>query len=91
MMNFEQYDSENPQIWTLFVHYASMAKQKGFTKYSANGIFEAIRWQTKEWGNDGFKVNNNFRPDYARKMEKEFPDFANFFEKRVLKAVRIRK
>jgi len=88
MIDFKTYDEENPKIWALFVHYASQAKQKGFTRYSANGIFEVIRFHTGVSGNDGFKINNNYRPDYARKMEEMFPEFKGFFQKRQLKALR---
>ncbi len=91
MINFQQYDNDNPEIWALFVHYASLAKQKGFQKYSAYALFNIIRWETKVNGDDSFKINNNYQPDYARKMEKEFPEFEGFFEKRTLKTVRIKK
>lgn len=60
----------------------------GFKIYSAKGIFEIIRWHTSAHGNDGFKVNNNYHPDYARKMMREFPSFYGFFKTRNLKAIR---
>jgi hypothetical protein len=88
MIDFKKYDEENPKIWALFVKYAIEAKQKGFKSYSANGIFEIIRWNTKESGNDGFKVNNNYRPDYARKMMNKHPEFKGFFQIREIKAIR---
>lgn len=47
MINFEQYHNENPHIWEAFVRFAKEAKQRGFKKYSANGIFELIRWEMK--------------------------------------------
>jgi len=80
MKTFEQYHAENPDIWKQFVRYAHMAKyEKGFDNLSARDIFRAIRWHTKTSGNDGFKVNNNYSPDYARKLMKEQPDFDGFF------------
>ena len=89
MINFEQYHKDNPQIWQAFVHYAVQTKAKGFKNYSANGIFEIIRWQTGiKDGNDGFKVNNTYRADYARKMMAEMPEFEGFFRTRELKASR---
>jgi len=89
MIDFNTYDRENPHIWDAFKKYAFEAKAKGFQNYSANGIFEIIRWQTKHSGNDGFKVNNNYRPDYARKMMREFPAFKGFFRIREIKAKRV--
>lgn len=89
MINFEQYHNENPHIWEAFVRFANEAKQRGFKKYSANGIFELIRWEMKgEKRFDGFKINNNYRADYARKMMAEFPEFKGFFEIRQLTSLR---
>lgn len=89
MIDFDKYDAENPEIWVYFRKFAFRAKnEKGFKNYSANGIFELIRWHTSGTGNDGFKVNNNYRPDYARKMMDMYPDFEGFFRLRVIKAPR---
>lgn len=91
MIDFKKYDSENPQIWEQFKKYSLKTKAKGFKNYSAKGIFEIIRWHTPTQGNDGFKVNNNYTADYARKMMAEFPEFEGFFYIRELKAIRLSK
>jgi len=89
MIDFNTYDKQNPEIWMLFKKFANEAKyDKKFKNYSANGIFELIRWQTSIQGNDGYKVNNNYRPDYARKMMEQYPAFKDFFRVRELKASR---
>tara|TARA_R110000751_G_scaffold94113_3_gene183651 strand:- start:1434 stop:1754 length:321 start_codon:yes stop_codon:yes gene_type:complete len=88
MINFKKYDSENPQVWQGFRRLALQAKQKGFKHYSANGIFEVMRWQTGISGNDEFKISNNYRPDYARKMMRLYPQFEGFFRVKELKAPR---
>lgn len=88
MIDFNKYDRENPHIWEMFKKYAFEAKDKGFSKYSSKGIFEIIRWQTSIKGNDGFKANNTYTPDYSRKMIKEFPEFLGFFNLKTLKQKR---
>lgn len=88
MIDFQKYDSENPEIWDMFKRIAREAKLKGFKHYSANGIFEIIRWETKVSGKDGFKVNNNFRADYARKLMAQDPEFLDFFRIRETKTGR---
>lgn len=89
MIDFKKYDEENPKVWEKFLELARKAKKKGFKRYSAKGIFELIRWYTGVTGNDGFKLNNNFHADYARKIMKLYPDeFKGFFETRSLKANR---
>jgi len=87
-IDFEKYDRENPEIWVNFVKYAAEAKAKGFKHYSANGIFEIMRWHTKISGNDSFKISNNYRPDYARKMMRLYPEYQGFFRIKELKAER---
>jgi len=89
MINFQQYHNDNPQIWEQFVKFSKQTKAKGFQNYSVNGIFEIIRWHTPTSGNDKFKINNNYRPDYARKMMSEFPEFEGFFRIREIKAERV--
>ena len=89
MIDFKTYDAENPKIWEAFKSCAFTAKyEKGLKHFSANGIFEIIRWHMDVEQRGKFKVNNNFRPDYARKMMREFPDFSGFFRLRKLKAGR---
>jgi len=88
MKTFEQYHNENPQIYKAFVRYALQAKQKGFVNYSAKSLFEIIRWHTPIKGGDVFKINNNYAPDYARKIMAENESFKGFFRLRILKAKR---
>lgn len=82
MKDFKTYDKENPEIWHQFKKFAYQAKKKGFQHYSAKGIFEIIRWHTATEGNDGFKINNNYHADYARKMMATFPSYEGFFRTR---------
>ena len=88
MIDFKKYDKENPHVWQGFVKFAKEAKSKGFKNYSANGIFEILRWHTGVNGNDQFKISNNYRPDYARKMMEVYPEFEGFFRVKQLKAKR---
>lgn len=88
MIDFNRYDEENPHIWKAFVKYSKEAKAKGFKNYSANGIFEIMRWHTSIEGSGAYKISNNYRPDYARKMMREYPEFQGFFRIKELKAPR---
>ena len=88
MKTFEKYHKENPNIYKAFVRYALQAKQKGFKNYSAKSLFEIIRWHTPIKADGVFKINNNYAPDYARKMMKDFKSFKGFFRVRELKAKR---
>ena len=86
MKPFTQYHNENPEIWKLFKKVTFEAIDKGFKSYGSKGIFEIIRWQKagriKE---DGFKINNNYTADYARKFMIQFPSYKGFFRTRQIK------
>ncbi len=88
MIDFAKYDRENPQIWEAFKKYAHQAKTKGFKHYSAAGIFEIIRWHTGVTGIGQYKISNNYKPDYARKMMKEDVEFDGFFRTKSLSVAR---
>lgn len=85
MKSFKQYDQENPQIYTEFKKLAFQLINRGYNHIGAKQIFEVIRWNTMVSGNDGFKVNNNYAPDYSRKFENEHPNYAGIFRKRLCK------
>lgn len=81
MIDFETYHRKNPHVFKLFRKYARIAKEKGFKRYSAKGIFEIIRWHTQESSSDkDYKLNNNYHAQYARKLMSEHPEFRGFFE-----------
>ena len=82
---FDVYDKENPHIYLLFVKFTKEAKGSGRCSYSSNAIFERIRWFVDvETSGDTFKINNNYRPYYARKMMQDYPEFSGFFRTREL-------
>jgi len=82
---FNVYHAESPQVWWLFEKYALELAGSNVTALSAKRIFERIRWESDVSGNDGYKVNNNYTPFYARMFETKYPD-APKFRKRKSKA-----
>jgi hypothetical protein len=81
---FEEYHLENPHVYGLFIRYARMALDRGFTRFSAKAIFERLRWHYNFETKDAqeFKLNNSYTAYYARKAMREFPEFKDFFELR---------
>jgi hypothetical protein len=80
---FCQYDIENPHIWDNFKNLSFQLINKGLNKISAELIYNQIRWlKIMQHGNDGYKLNNNFKPFYARKFMKEYPAHIGIFELR---------
>jgi len=82
---FETYDEANPHIYDLFYRFAKETLDRGYSHYSANAIFERIRWYVDiETEGDQLKVNNNYRPYYARKLMESHQEFSSFFRVREL-------
>lgn len=89
---FAVFHENNPHIWELFKRFTNAVQASGRTEYSAYAIFERIRWHMAVDTNDdnGFKLNNNHRPYYARMYQAQYPNKARFFRTRVLKNERNR-
>lgn len=86
---FLEYHRENPMIYRLFIKFAEEAWNAGFRRFSAETIINRIRWYVNvETRGDTFKINNNYKPFYARKLVEEFPKFDGFFEFREQKSVK---
>ena len=62
MIDFETYHKQNPEIWEQFVKFARQTKERRICNSRSKRI---INVGTGVSGNDGFKINNNYAPDYA--------------------------
>ena len=79
------YHKENPGVWKLFCLFTQQLIDRGFVNYSANAVFERIRWQSDVASSNGgstFRINNNYRAFYARAWMKLNPDYDGFFRTR---------
>ena len=82
----EAFNNAHPKVWDMFVRFTFELIDRGFKHHSANAVFERIRWETDQATVDGkseFKLNNNYRADYARWFMESFPEHAKFFRTRV--------
>ena len=62
-----EFHKNNPHVYELFEKFTFQIIQAGFKNYSANAVFERIRWHTDiETRGSGFKLSNNHRAYYAR-------------------------
>ncbi len=77
---FKIYHEANPHVFESFKKFATEVKNMGKEQYSANSIFERMRWHTEiETVGERFKLSNNYRAYYARKLMDEYPEFYGFF------------
>jgi len=84
---FNEYLSENPQVYSEFKKLTLLGIHKGAKKLGAKQICEVIRWQSMITSNDIYKVNNSYVSGLARKFEQDFPQFAGIFNKRECRLV----
>lgn len=85
MQSFRQYDRENPIVYEEFKKYANQLIARGYKHLSSKLICEIIRFNSMISTTGKYKVNNNFTADYARKFEKDFPEYEGYFSKRLCK------
>lgn len=89
---FKKYHDVNPKVWKLFVQFARQMKQSGRSTYSAEIIINQIRWHhdIESKGKDVFKINNDFKPMYARMLVHKYPkEFEGFFKFREVRSMGI--
>jgi len=73
----------NPWLLPKLAEMSLELKQLNHARYSINGIFEALRWETRHSTNDlGLKVNNNHRAFAARDLMQLHPELNGFFQLR---------
>ena len=78
--------TKHPKAWALFVSFTFEAINKGFETYSAYAICERMRWEMTFFSEapTEFKLNNNYRPYFARWFMQTYPQFDGFFRLRKL-------
>lgn len=84
---FEEHQRENPKLYAVLRRFALEARRAGRERLGIAMLYERVRWYTTvETKDDSFKLNNNWRAWYARKLMNEEPELAGMFETRKAKA-----
>jgi hypothetical protein len=85
---FAEFHRQNPHIYEALVRLARQAKASGRRKIGIELLFAGLRWERfiTTTGNDAYKLNNNYRSRYARRIMEREPDLVGFFEIRGLRA-----
>lgn len=80
---FFDYHVKNLDVYKAFLRYAEEA-YKTRSHYSARDIISRVRWwmSIETDSEDGYKINNNHSPYYARLAICDRPKFEGFFETR---------
>ena len=87
---FKKFHKENPHIYEKIVELALWLKGRGLQKCGIALIFERMRWNhainTKA---DDFKLCNDYRAMYARKVMEEDLRLGEFFTVRERRSLRV--
>ena len=84
---FERFHRDNPHVFRKFKELAFAMKATGRERYSARTIVEKMRWDYDINTTGGvFKINDDFVPIYVRLLIQRYPEFAGFFELRIVRS-----
>ena len=84
---FEAYHTLHPEVYARLNKSVDILRQRGFEHYGMSALCEAVRWHfAMEWGENDYKINNNFKSRYVRLMLKDRPELVDFFHVRELRA-----
>ena len=79
---FDEFDSENPQVFKQLVLEARDAKAAGLKKFSVKTILGVIRWSKMKTTGEPYKINDAFTALYARKLIRRYPEFKDSIDLR---------
>lgn len=85
---FRDFHAANPNVYSELVTLARKLRARGHQRYSIAGLFEVLRFRhaLKTVGDDR-KLNNSYKPYFARLIMENEPDLRGFFETRKQKDV----
>lgn len=79
-----EFHERNPRVYALLVHYAREAVRRGRSRVGIELLWNRMRWDytvITDHGSD-FKLNQNYKAWYARRIMENEPDLADIFETR---------
>ena len=84
---FNQYHTDNPQVYELFKRFTFMAIKRGHNRLSAWMIANRIRWETsiETFSVDEYKISNDYIALYARMFMRDHPEYDGFFKTKEMK------
>lgn len=86
---FNDFHRQNPDVYLALVGMTRELKARGHKKIGIGMLFEVLRWQhymSTDDPHSDFKLNNNYRAYYARKIMDECIGFEGIFDVRTLRS-----
>lgn len=89
-IEFEEYHLRHPEVYYQLVQLARQWKNAGRAKLGIATLYERLRWEfhvNNHEDDTGYKLSNNHRALYARKIMEQNPDLAGLFELRERRSI----
>lgn len=79
-----EFHLQNPQVYEALVRYAREIRAAGHERVGIELLWNRMRWDwlLRTESRDEFKLNQNFKAWYARRIMEREPDLAGVFETR---------
>ena len=80
---FDDFHRKNPHVMQELIGMALDLKRNGIDEWGIGALFEVLRFRrAMKTTGDEFKLNNNYRAFYSRKLMDAVPELKNFFRVR---------
>jgi hypothetical protein len=82
-----EFDREHPEVYRELVRLTKMWRKAGNDRIGIATLWERLRWESHfKKRAPGYKLNNNYKAYYARKIMLLNPSLEGVFETRKLRA-----
>ena len=82
-LQWQSCKKRHPSLLPQLASLAKELKRAGYKRYSMDGLFHILRWETRATtGNLGLKINNNYTAFAARDLMEKHPELKGFFQTR---------
>lgn len=85
--SFNRFHAANPHVYEALKTVALWCVRNG-RKMGIKAIYERVRWEYSiSTSGSPYKLNNNYTAYYARKLMRDVPELAGYFETRRRRAI----
>ena len=77
----DRWIENNPAAWNYMVSQAVKSANAG-RRFGIGALCEHVRWHMFAKGDENFKLNNNYRAHFARRIIAEHPEVAPYISTR---------
>jgi hypothetical protein len=82
-LQWQACKKRHPSLLSQLASLAKELKRAGHKRYSMDGLFHILRWETRATTGDlGLKINNNYTAFASRDLMKKYPELQGFFQTR---------